>query len=122
MALQMPFKTFAFQRLSSATPLAMSRPSPIRAIWRRRLSSTFSIPPDSWDSHMHIVDDGRFPLSSCKAYKPPFAPLSHARSFEFSLGIPNMVIVQPSIYANDNSCLLDALAKLGPSHARGVVG
>jgi len=32
-----------------------------------------------------------------------------------------MVFVQPSIYANDNSCMLDALRAIGPRRARAVV-
>ncbi|KAF2035436.1 amidohydrolase 2 [Setomelanomma holmii] len=42
--------------------------------------------------------------------------------FESSIGVPNIVLVQPSIYGNDNSCLLDALKAIGPRHGRGVVG
>ncbi|PSN61931.1 amidohydrolase 2 [Corynespora cassiicola Philippines] len=42
--------------------------------------------------------------------------------FEKSIGISNIVLVQPSIYGNDNSCLLDALKAIGPRHGRGVVG
>ncbi len=41
--------------------------------------------------------------------------------FEASVGIPNIVIVQPSSYGNDNSCLLDVLRELGPARSRGVV-
>src|SRR5699024_2375746 len=33
----------------------------------------------------------------------------------------NIVLVQPSIYGTDNSCLLEALKNLGPSRGRGVV-
>lgn len=43
-------------------------------------------------------------------------------SFEKTIGISNIVLVQPSIYGNDNSCLLDALKAIGPRHGRGVVG
>jgi predicted TIM-barrel fold metal-dependent hydrolase len=43
-------------------------------------------------------------------------------AFEKTVGIPNIVLVQPSVYGNDNSCLLDALKAIGPRHGRGVVG
>ncbi|KAJ4374540.1 hypothetical protein N0V86_007409 [Didymella sp. IMI 355093] len=43
-------------------------------------------------------------------------------SFEKTVGISNIVLVQPSIYGNDNSCLLNALRAIGPHHGRGVVG
>lgn len=32
------------------------------------------------------------------------------------------MLVQPSIYGTDNSCLLDALKAIGPKHGRGIVG
>lgn len=37
------------------------------------------------------------------------------------MGLRNIVLVQPSIYGNDNTCMLDALRALGPRHGRAVV-
>ncbi|KAJ5774916.1 Amidohydrolase 2 [Penicillium paradoxum] len=79
------------------------------------------IPPKSWDSHMHVVESERFPVSSTAVYKPKPHTLAEALAFESELGIENLVFVQPSIYGSDNSCLLEALQKLGPSRGRGVV-
>ncbi|KAL2211614.1 amidohydrolase 2 [Sarocladium strictum] len=79
------------------------------------------LPPGSWDSHMHVVDPDRYPLASGASYQPQKHTLHDAISFEASVGIANIVLVQPSIYGYDNSCLLDALAKLGQQRARGVV-
>jgi predicted TIM-barrel fold metal-dependent hydrolase len=76
---------------------------------------------DAWDSHMHIIDLMRYPLAANAVYAPPEHSLDEALRFESQLGISNIVLVQPSIYGNDNSCLLDALRKLGPTRARGVV-
>ena len=42
-------------------------------------------------------------------------------AFEAKLGFHNIVFVQPSCYGYDNAYLLQALTKLGPKHARGVV-
>lgn len=78
-------------------------------------------PAGTWDSHMHVVEPDRFPLSASATYKPATHTLSEALAFESSLGISNLVLVQPSIYGNDNSCLLAALEELGPERARGVV-
>ncbi|EQL34728.1 hypothetical protein BDFG_03436 [Blastomyces dermatitidis ATCC 26199] len=80
------------------------------------------LPANSWDSHMHIVEPSRYPLSAAAAYTPckPHN-LSDALAFESTLGIRNLVLVQPSIYGYDNSCLLDGLKQLGPKHGRGVV-
>ncbi|KAI3393692.1 hypothetical protein diail_3787 [Diaporthe ilicicola] len=79
------------------------------------------MPVGSWDSHMHVVDPGRYPLSFAAVYKPSPHTVSQAIDFETSIGASHLVIVQPSIYGNDNSCLLDALRAFGPTRARGVV-
>lgn len=84
-------------------------------------TTTTRLPPGSWDSHMHIIDPERYPLSPTAIYKPSKFSVAQAVSFESSIGASNFVIVQPSIYHNDNSCLLDALRILGPARARGVV-
>ncbi|KAL4795720.1 hypothetical protein BDV19DRAFT_160782 [Aspergillus venezuelensis] len=78
------------------------------------------IPAKSWDSHMHVTDP-RYPLIASAAYKPTPHLVEDALKFESSLGIENIVLVQPSIYGFDNSCLLDALCRIGPSRGRGVV-
>jgi predicted TIM-barrel fold metal-dependent hydrolase len=71
---------------------------------------------------MHVVDPQKYPLSSTAQYKPPAHSLGdYAQSIGRSLGIKNAVLVQPSIYGTDNSCLLDALRNLTPEHGRGVV-
>ena len=70
---------------------------------------------------MHVVDPDTFPLDAQAQYKPPVHTLDNAHKFYSTLGIRNMVFVQPSIYANDNSCLLAALEEVGPQHGRAVV-
>ncbi|KAH7313452.1 amidohydrolase [Stachybotrys elegans] len=82
---------------------------------------THRIPPGSWDSHMHVLDPDRYPLAPGAAYRPSRHTLRDALTFETSVGIRNIVLVQPSIYGHDNSCLLDALYALGPRRGRGVV-
>ncbi|KAJ6137308.1 hypothetical protein N7471_003794 [Penicillium samsonianum] len=79
------------------------------------------LPPNSWDSHMHVVEPERFPVSPTAVYKPTAHTLPEALAFESGLGVENLVFVQPSVYGTDNSCLLDALKRLGPSRGRGVV-
>ncbi|KAH6713415.1 hypothetical protein BKA61DRAFT_609100 [Leptodontidium sp. MPI-SDFR-AT-0119] len=79
------------------------------------------IPHGSWDSHMHILDPTHYPLASDAQYTPNAHLLPSALSFEKSMHIQNLVIVQPSIYGYDNSCLLSALRTLGPSRGHGVV-
>lgn len=70
---------------------------------------------------MHILDPDRYPLAPNAVYKPSRHTVPQAVAFEASVGASHVVIVQPSIYGTDDSCLLDALRALGPSRARGVV-
>ncbi|KFY39159.1 hypothetical protein V495_06112 [Pseudogymnoascus sp. VKM F-4514 (FW-929)] len=79
------------------------------------------IPQRSWDSHMHVVDPTQYPLAEEAQYTPEPHLLSEALAFESTLGIQKIVLVQPSIYGHDNSCMLDALRRLGPQNGRAVV-
>jgi predicted TIM-barrel fold metal-dependent hydrolase len=79
------------------------------------------MPAHAWDCHMHVTSP-EYPLAVGAAYVPSLHNLQHAMQFESSIGLSNIVLVQPSIYGNDNSCLLDALKVIGPQHGRGVVG
>ncbi|KAL1633050.1 hypothetical protein SLS56_003121 [Neofusicoccum ribis] len=78
------------------------------------------VPADSWDSHMHVTSPD-YPLAAAAAYTPSAHTLEDAMAFEHSYNIPNIVLVQPSIYGTDNACTLDALRTLGPHHGRAVV-
>ena len=80
-----------------------------------------SLPKGTWCSHMHIVEPEKFPLDAKAQYQPHPHTMADARSFFDPLGIQKMVIVQPSIYANDNSCTLNALRDLTPKYGRAVV-
>lgn len=79
------------------------------------------MPTATWDSHMHVTSPD-YPLAQTAAYVPSLHNLQHAMAFEKTIGISRIVLVQPSIYGNDNSCLLDALSVVGPVNGRGVVG
>ena len=54
-----------------------------------------------------------------RAYTPPQATVAQLRAMRSRIGMSRNVIVQPSFYGFDNSCMLDAMAELGPS-ARGI--
>ncbi|KAF9885939.1 hypothetical protein FE257_012229 [Aspergillus nanangensis] len=98
-------------------------------IWRKNGRQKFfhtslltqKLPPQTWDTHMHVVEPQRYPVATSAAYKPSAHTLDEALRFESYLGIENIVLVQPSVYGFDNSCLLDALKHIGPSRGRGVV-
>ena len=65
---------------------------------------------ETWDAHAHVIGDpGRFPFASGRAYTPPPAPLETYLAMLDSHAIARGVLVQPSVYEFDNSCLIDAL-------------
>lgn len=72
------------------------------------------------DCHAHIFGDHtRYPLASGADYLPATATADDYQQVLSSLGVERCVLVQPSVYGTDNSCMLDALTQLGP-RARGV--
>jgi len=78
------------------------------------------IPKDAWDSHMHVTLPG-YALATEAEYTPKVHTMRDADLFEQTINISNVVLVQPSIYGVDNSCLIHALKTIGPRHARGVI-
>jgi len=92
-----------------------------RAISSKPTALPQRMPAHAWDCHMHVTSP-EYALAPDAAYVPSLHNLQHAMAFEKTVGISNIVLVQPSIYGNDNSCLLDALKAIGPRHGRGVVG
>ncbi|KAH7094720.1 hypothetical protein FB567DRAFT_510887 [Paraphoma chrysanthemicola] len=104
-----------------ALALSHDSTSQKRALSIHTLSITQRMPKQAWDCHMHVTSPD-YPLAPTAAYTPSLHSLQHAMKFESTIGVPNIVLVQPSIYGNDNSCLLDALKVIGPRHGRGVVG
>ena len=61
----------------------------------------------------------KYPMVPNRAYTPPPATVAQLRAMRSRIGMSRNVIVQPSFYGFDNSCMLDAMAELGPS-ARGI--
>lgn len=80
----------------------------------------FDVPAGACDCHVHVFGPyDRFPLSPDRRYMPGPAPLADLLAHQQTLGLDRVVIVQPSAYSMDNSCMLDALHHLGDK-ARGV--
>jgi predicted TIM-barrel fold metal-dependent hydrolase len=72
------------------------------------------------DCHNHIVGpQAKYPMAANRTYTPPEASVAQLRALRAQLGVQRNVIVQPSFYGFDNSCLLDALTELGNS-VRGI--
>lgn len=72
------------------------------------------------DCHVHIFDADRFPYARERSYTPGPATPDQLRIFMRLMGTTRVVLVQPSVYGNDNACLLNALRDLGASTARGI--
>jgi D-galactarolactone isomerase len=75
-------------------------------------------PPNACDCHMHIYDS-RFPVAPNAKLRPPNATVDDYRLLQKRIGATRNIVVTPSTYGADNSCTLDAIAKLGTT-ARGV--
>jgi predicted TIM-barrel fold metal-dependent hydrolase len=67
---------------------------------------------------MHIYDS-RFPIAPTATLRPADATPDDYRLLQKRIGTSRNVVVTPSTYGVDNSCTLDAMAKIGAS-ARGV--
>jgi D-galactarolactone isomerase len=80
---------------------------------------TLNVPAGATDTHMHIYEP-EFPMAPTALLAPPDGKLIDYKKVQKRLGLERVVIVQPTTYGVDNSCTLDAMAKIG-SNARGVV-
>ena len=79
------------------------------------------LPPGACDSHAHVFGpSARFAYAARRSYTPPDAPLADYLAMLDAVGLRRGALVQPSIYGEDNGCLLDALAGSG-DRLRGVV-
>jgi predicted TIM-barrel fold metal-dependent hydrolase len=81
---------------------------------------TLKFPNGSCDCHAHIFGpQTRFPYVHKAAYIPPDAtPEQYARMLR-TIGCDRAVLVQPSVYGTDNSCMIAALSS-GAFKFRGV--
>jgi 2-pyrone-4,6-dicarboxylate lactonase len=81
----------------------------------------FPMPSGAWDTHVHIFGPPeRYSHVEKPHYTLPDGTLAQYRRLMPQVGIEKFVLVQPSYYGTDNSCLLDALVDVGDL-ARGVV-
>jgi D-galactarolactone isomerase len=78
-----------------------------------------NVPAGATDTHMHIYEP-EYPIAPTALLAPPDGKLVDYKKVQHRLGLERVVIVQPTTYGTDNSCTLDAMAKIG-SNARGVV-
>ncbi len=100
----------------ASKPLISLPLRPLATISRPR----FKLPPGSWDTHVHVFGPAhRYPHVANPRYTLPDGTAEQYRQLMPVLGIERFVLVQPSFYGTDNSCLADTLASRGEI-ARGV--
>jgi predicted TIM-barrel fold metal-dependent hydrolase len=72
------------------------------------------------DCHVHVVGSiERFPQIASRSYTAGPAMMESLRAVSRPLNVTRFVVVQPSFYGTDNSCLFEALDELG-DFGRGV--
>jgi predicted TIM-barrel fold metal-dependent hydrolase len=74
----------------------------------------FAVPAGAIDSHFHLFGPlSRYAMVDEREYTPPPATSQHARHLFDTLGIARAVVIQPSIYGDDNRAQLEGAAELG---------
>lgn len=75
------------------------------------------LPSSSCDAQFHVFGSMvQYPIRPNAAYSMPLATLSVALEMHKVLGVQRGMIVQSSVYAADNACVLDALKIAGPNY------
>ena len=83
----------------------------------------FVAPKLACDAHFHVFgppDKYPYVITDLR-YAPPVQPLSAHLRLARRLGIERFVLVQPSAYGLDNSCMFDAMDEIDPAVRRGIV-
>lgn len=79
-----------------------------------------ALPPEACDCHAHILGPAAaHPYAAERVYTPPDCLLPEYERMLAAAGIARAVLVQPSVYAQDNTVLLEALERSG-GRFRGV--
>lgn len=78
------------------------------------------MPPGSWDSHLHVMDPGRYPPDPKIPYTPGTYTVWDNAIFENSIGCEHVLFVQTATHGHDNTLMLDSLRAYGPIRARGI--
>ena len=81
----------------------------------------FDVPKGACDCHVHVfLDPAKYPFAPTRVYTPPTATVDELLRLQKHLHMDRVVIVQPSVYATDNSATLEGIRQLGLERARGV--
>ena len=75
---------------------------------------SFALPANATDCHMHLFGTAPdYPYVAERDYTPSPAGVEAARAMYKTFGIGRVVVVQPSVYGDDNRCQLEFGAQLG---------
>ena len=81
----------------------------------------FEMPDNACDTHFHIFPEGDdHRMTPRRSYTPPVASMDMFQTMSKTLGTSRGVLIQPSVYAEDNTALVAATAA-APDTLRGVV-
>jgi predicted TIM-barrel fold metal-dependent hydrolase len=71
-------------------------------------------PPGATDTHFHILGPAtRYAYVEEREYTPPDAVPAACRKLFDTLGIQRAVLIQPSVYGEDNTCMVESAPQLG---------
>jgi 2-pyrone-4,6-dicarboxylate lactonase len=77
-----------------------------------RRSPKVKLPAGSWDCHAHVFGPvEHFPYRDVRLYTPPEALLEQYLRLLDTFGFASGVLVQPSVYAYDRSCMTEAISR-----------
>jgi predicted TIM-barrel fold metal-dependent hydrolase len=72
------------------------------------------VPPGATDTHFHLFGPAsRYPMVDVREYTPPVIAPADARRLFDVLGIERAVVIQPSIYGDDNRAQLEGATEVG---------
>ena len=74
----------------------------------------FRMPAGATDTHFHLFGpQDRYPLVDLREYTPPLITPALARQLFDTLGIQRAVVIQPSVYGDDNRAQLEGAKEIG---------
>lgn len=72
------------------------------------------MPADATDTHFHLFGpQAAYPLVAVREYTPPLITPALARQLFETLGIARAVVIQPSVYGDDNRAQLEGAREIG---------
>ena len=83
-------------------------------------ATALPLPLGSTDTHLHVFEPKAFPYTAQRSYTPGAATCEEMVAMHSALGIQRCVLVQPSVYGNDNRCLLSAVERAGRARCRAI--